>query len=323
MACLGTSTHGNLGRYGIGHGWQYLRGMRRIAVILTCFNRRDTTLACLDRLKTQTAVMEDLGGDNDVAEAELTVFLVDDGSTDGTGEAVRAAHPEVHIIEGTGDLFWNRGMYLSWATAIDQGGFDHYFLLNDDTILFPDALEQLIHAAESPEDGSEGVGLAVGATTDPETGEFNYGGYVRDSKWNPMKLRHRKLSETDRIDTMNCNAVLVPASVVEEIGQMDPAYHHSWGDIDLGYRASKAGFVLSVPSVPVGHCESNPRGTDAHNDAALSLRDRIAYINSIRGLNKADWLHLVRQHGGPAWPLVWASPYINLFITWGRQRIRR
>jgi GT2 family glycosyltransferase len=298
-------------------------GVRRIAVILTCFNRREITLTCLDRLKAQTAVIEDLSGNSDASKTALTVFLVDDGSTDGTGEAVRATHPEVHVIEGTGDLFWNRGMHLAWATAIEHGGFDHYFLLNDDTILFPDALEHLIHAAETPEDGSEPAGLAVGATTHPETGEFTYGGYVRDSKWNPMKLRHRKLSETDRVETMNCNAVLVPDSVVGEIGQMDPAYHHSWGDIDLGYRASKAGFVLSVPSVPIGYCEPNPQGTDAYNNPALSLRERIAYINSIRGLNKADWMYLVRRHGGPAWPLVWASPYINLFLTWGRQKVRR
>ena len=297
--------------------------MRSIAVILTCFNRRDTTLACLDRLQNQTAVVEELGGHKGSAAASLEVFLVDDGSTDGTAEAVRANHPGVHIIEGTGDLFWNRGMHLAWSSAIERGGFDHYFLLNDDTILFPDALEQLLRAAENPEDGSSGVGIAVGATTDPDTGTFTYGGYVRDSKWNPMKLRHRKLSETDRIDTMNCNAVLVPAAVVEKVGQMDPTYHHSWGDIDLGYRASKAGFTLSVPSVPIGHCEPNPKGTDGHHNTELSLRERISFINSIRGLNKSDWLYLVRQHGGPAWPVVWASPYVNLFVTWGRQKLGR
>ncbi|MFW2381818.1 MAG: glycosyltransferase family 2 protein [Acidimicrobiales bacterium] len=297
--------------------------MRRVAVILTCFNRRDTTLACLDRLKTQTAVTEELGARERAATAEVTVFLVDDGSTDGTADAVRDAHPEVHIIEGTGDLFWNRGMHRSWATAIEAGGFDHYFLLNDDTILFPDALEQLIRAAEAPEDGSGRVGLAVGATTDPVTGELTYGGYVSNSKWNPMKLRHRLLSETEPVVTMNCNAVLVPAAVVEQVGQMDPTYHHSWGDIDLGYRASKAGFVLSVPPVPIGHCEPNPQGTDAHNNPDLNLRDRIKFINSIRGLNKADWFYLVRQHGGPVWPLVWASPYVNLGVMWARQKLRR
>ncbi len=263
--------------------------------------------------------MEDSAGQR---SNEIVVFLVDDGSTDGTAAAVHEAYPEVEIIDGTGELFWNRGMHLAWATALERGGFDHYLLLNDDTILFPDALEQLIYAAEHPEDGSSGLGLAVGATTDPHTERFNYGGYVRNSKWNPMKLRHRELSGTERVETMNCNAVLVPAAIVDEIGQMDPVFHHSWGDIDLGYRASKSGYVLSVPSTPVGHCESNPRGTDGHHNPELGLRERIAFINSIRGLNKSDWLHLVRKHGGPAWPLVWVSPYVNLIVTWARHKAR-
>ncbi|NNE97059.1 MAG: glycosyltransferase family 2 protein, partial [Acidimicrobiales bacterium] len=189
--------------------------MRRIAVILTCFNRRDLTLSCLHHLDHQTALMEDSAGQR---SNEIVVFLVDDGSTDGTATAVHEAYPEVEIIDGTGELFWNRGMHLAWATALERGGFDHYLLLNDDTILFPDALEQLIYAAEHPEDGSSGLGLAVGATTDPHTERFNYGGYVRNSKWNPMKLRHRDLSGTERVETMNCNAVLVPAAIVDEIG---------------------------------------------------------------------------------------------------------
>jgi GT2 family glycosyltransferase len=295
--------------------------VRAVAVILTCFNRKAITLDCLDRLPHQSAVSRETGDGNTEPMAELSVFLVDDGSTDGTGDAVRARHPEVQVIDGTGDLFWNRGMHRAWQAAIDHGGFDYYFLLNDDTILLPDALERLITAADHPEDGSAGPGVAVGATTDPTTGLFTYGGYLRDSRWNRLKLRHRPLDQRAPIVTMNCNAVLVPSAVVERIGQMDHVFHHSWGDIDLGYRASKAGIVLSVPPGPIGHCESNPQGTDGYRDPEMPLRERINYINSIRGLNRADWYHLARRHGGVVWPLVWLSPYVNLIVLWARQRM--
>ncbi len=295
--------------------------MLKIAVILTCFNRRETTLACLDRLGNQTAVQAELAGEGREPLASLHIFLVDDGSTDGTGDAIRDRFPEVTIIQGDGNLFWNRGMHRSWSEAIEHGGFDYYFLLNDDTILFPDALETLLQAAENPEDGSDGPGLGVGATTDPETGAFTYGGYVPGSRWNPLKLDHRPLGGTEPVRTMNCNAVLVPQGVVETVGQMDPTFHHSWGDIDLGYRSFKAGFVLSVPDTPVGHCDFNPKGTDGYRDASLTFRERIKFINSIRGLNKTDWKHLARRHGGPAWPLVWLSPYVNLGVMTVRDRV--
>lgn len=294
--------------------------VRSIAAILTCYNRRDTTLACLEKLANQTATTI-VPGEQGEPRAEVTVFLVDDGSTDGTGVAVRAAFPEARIIEGTGDLFWNRGMHRSWQVAIEHGQFDDYLLLNDDTMLFADALELLLEGVDHPEDGSPGPGIAIGATIDPDTGTLSYGGYVRESRWNPMKLHHRPLGDRTKIVTMNCNAVLVPSEVVDRIGQMDPTYHHSWGDIDLGYRASGAGIVLSVPDQPVGYCEENPHGSHAYRDPAMSLVDRFRAINSIRGMNKTDWFHLVRRHGGPVWPLVWASPYVNLVVTWARQRL--
>ncbi len=63
-----------------------------IAVLLTCHNRRAETLRCLEALLAQDA------------GASLRVFLVDDGSTDGTGEAVRVSFPQVNVVQGDGSL---------------------------------------------------------------------------------------------------------------------------------------------------------------------------------------------------------------------------
>ena len=286
--------------------------MRSVATILTCFNRKDTTLACLGGLERQTGV----------EDTKVEIFLVDDGSTDGTGDAVREAFPYVHVIDGTGDLFWNRGMHLAWQAALDKGGYDFYFLLNDDTILEDNALSLLLDAAENPELPTNGPSIAAGATVDPESGELTYGAYFRTSKWNPMKMQHRALDGNERLDTMNCNAVLVPARVVEAVGQFNPTIHHSWGDIDLGFKATKAGFPITVPREPVGTCEWNLKGTQAHNNPELSLKERFSYINSVRGLNKSDWYTLVREHGGPAWPAVLASPYVKMLVLWVRDKVK-
>lgn len=79
-----------------------------IAVLLTCHNRREKTLSCLQSLFGAT-----------MPEGYKTeVFLVDDGSTDGTGEAVEKCFPQVTVIQGDGNLYWNKGMNLAWKNAV-------------------------------------------------------------------------------------------------------------------------------------------------------------------------------------------------------------
>ena len=70
----------------------------RIAAIITCHNRKEKTLVCL---KSLFQIIQN-----------IDVFLTDDGSTDGTSEAVKKIYPQVNIIQGDGNLFWSRGMYI-------------------------------------------------------------------------------------------------------------------------------------------------------------------------------------------------------------------
>ena len=71
--------------------------MCRIATLLTCHNRVAKTIACLSSLQA--------------INFNSDIYLVDDGSEDGTSKIVNKLYPNVNIILGNGDLFWNRGMY--------------------------------------------------------------------------------------------------------------------------------------------------------------------------------------------------------------------
>jgi GT2 family glycosyltransferase len=81
---------------------------KRIAVLITCHNRRDKTLKCFEALYKQESI-EDL---------RLQVYLVDDGCTDGTAEAIIAEFPETRILKGSGSLYWCGGMRLAWEEAL-------------------------------------------------------------------------------------------------------------------------------------------------------------------------------------------------------------
>ena len=71
-----------------------------LAVIMTCYNRRNTTLACLNALYQQ--------------KNHCDIYLTDDGSSDGTTEAVKAEYPEVQILQGNGNLLGGRNASRFW-----------------------------------------------------------------------------------------------------------------------------------------------------------------------------------------------------------------
>ena len=69
-----------------------------IAVLLTCHNRRQHTLACLEGIHRNT-----------VDGVTVDIHLVDDGSSDGTAEAVAEAYPDVEITTRLGRIVLGRG----------------------------------------------------------------------------------------------------------------------------------------------------------------------------------------------------------------------
>ena len=84
--------------------------LNRIAVLLTVYNRKESTIKCLRNLHQCEMPIDN----------ELEVFITNDGCTDGTPEAIREEFPEVHIVEGDGTLYWNRGMIAAWKEAVAE-----------------------------------------------------------------------------------------------------------------------------------------------------------------------------------------------------------
>ena len=209
-----------------------------IAVILTCYNRKDKTLTCLHSLETSTQK----------ASASFEIFLVDDGSTDGTSVAVKKEFPAIHIIPGNGNLFWNRGMHLAWEIAAKQKDFDFYLWLNDDVKLFPDALETLLNAAKQHTDS-----IITGTMQSKRSGKITYGGFNEDDKLIvPGGM-------TTKCKKFHGNLVLVPNSAYLKLGNLDPFYIHAIGDFDYSLRAYKHGIMSYVASAVTGYCEEHER----------------------------------------------------------------
>lgn len=280
-------------------------GTARIAAILTCHNRREQTLECLRSLQVQQAGPR--GG------FQLSVYLVDDGSTDGTADAVRARFPGTRVIAGDGSLFWAGGMRRGMEKAMPEG-YDFYLWVNDDTRLEPHAVRVLLETSHRVTAGRHDA-IVAGCIRDPATGGVSYGGVVRTSRFKPLHFHHLPAAdEPRRCDTMNANCVLVPGAVVKVLGNLDRAFPHSIADFDYGLRARRRGIaVWSAPGF-VGTCALNT-GTGAWRNPALPFRARWKLLTSEKGLPPRAWRIFTRRHAALLWPAYFAAPYANLALS--------
>lgn len=278
----------------------------RIAILMTCHNRRETTLRCLRSLVGQTFFRGD------------GLFLVDDGSSDGTGQAVREMVPDAHVLAGDGTLYWNGGMRRAWQEAKSgKRPFDHYLWLNDDVVLAQGALEALVRDADAAA-GLDGAVIVAAATREPGGETITYGGHRRLNARRPLRLtlvapEGRPLP----IDTISGNIVLVSAAAERRLGNLSPVFTHIYGDLDYGLRAQAAGIPIVLASDVAGECAANAV-TGSSLDPRMSRLARLrARWREERKIHAADWRRFVRLHGGGR-VAAWAysiAPYIRLLFN--------
>lgn len=229
---------------------------------------------------------------------DYKLVLLDDSSSDGTSEAVREQFPDTILLSGSGDLYWGGGMNASMKVAIHHQP-DFIVMLNDDCMLHSDAIQTLLSTHEGLQSQSIGRdAIVIGAMLEPSLNEVSYSGFVRLSKWRPVKLR--RLDPTGvpvPVDAMNGNLCLIPKSVYQAIGPVDGRLIHQLGDIDYAYRAWRAGFTVWLAAKPLGICASNI-GPKRFERPGLTLVQRWRAINHPLGLPVRSWIHFMWRHGG-------------------------
>jgi GT2 family glycosyltransferase len=240
----------------------------RVAVVVLSWNGRDDTLASLASLAA-------------VEEPELAIIVVDNGSSDGSAEAVELAYPGVEVVRSETNLGFAGGCNLGMLRALERGA-EHVLLLNNDVEVDPGfALALVEEAGRRPQAGAlcskvlfldpaDRIWFA-GADYDPRRG---YNGRQR-GYGQPDDGRFDAVVESDRA----CGAaMLVPRAALERIGLFDPELFAYSEDTDWSLRARAAGLRLYVvPASRVWHKVSAASGGEsAPATLYYGLRNAIA-----------------------------------------------
>lgn len=218
----------------------------------------------------------------------LDIIVVDSGSQDDLHVNFRnISDRSVRYLRIEDNLGYAASMNLAAKHALDQKP-DYVFLINNDTVLSPDTIGDLVgFVSQHPNIATANpkvYTLSKGAqkkTREIETlgGRFiggNFGGWQED---------HGQYNFPFEIDFASGIAMLVRAEIIRKIGLFDPKFFIWYEDLDFGIRVKKAGFKAYYVPSPVWH------------EGAQSVRHRyspkLAYYstrNLIYTIRKYDWI---------------------------------
>ncbi len=272
--------------------------MKHIAIVMTVFNRRAQTIQCLENIKAQTI--------HNNGNYKVDIFLTNDGCTDGTPEVVRDQFPYVNIIEGDGNLFWNRGMYAAWQEAA-KGNYDYYLWLNDDTYLRRNSIERLVSCSEDKQDETVIIGSCCSSSNEEE---ITYGGHTQNGKL------IKDVSSEKECVVFHGNIVLIPRFIFEQIGFNDRRYRHAMGDFDYSLMVHKKGLKAYVAKGVFGVCDlhtSKPKWCDSN--VRLTERWKAFHKPGGNGSNPFEFFYYKKKNYGliPAC-ITFISNYIHVLF---------
>jgi GT2 family glycosyltransferase len=214
----------------------------KIAVLIPVFNKLEYTRKCLSSLQ---AALEQ---GNLAATYEIVV--IDDGSTDGTGDYIRSGFPAVHVVTGDGNLWWSGAINAGASYAANHLDADYLLLWNNDVEplgaylqRLPGLLQQLdgntIVGSKIYADEQRKTVWSVGGSFNRWIGKVSMIGYLK-----PEQEKYQRVIEPHWLTGMG---TILPIAVFKKIGRWDEQNFPQYlGDVDYTYRAYLSGFRLIV-----------------------------------------------------------------------------
>ena len=263
----------------------------RVAVVFACYNRRDTAVECVRRLKAQTRQPD-------------RVIVANNASTDGSAEALHALGWETLEVLEVGDNLGNAGGVQAAMEHAFAQGMDAVWILDDDSWPRANALEEMLRPPWRDD------AVIHPLQEDPGTGRFTWPlQVVADDGSVSIAHARGELQEQPLVRSRGVwTGAMVPKRVRDAAGPVKGELFIRGEDEEYPWRIERAGFpTFAVTAAVMDH----PGPADLVEWRFLRYR-----LFLERGL--ADWkLHykvrnmvwLKRQQAGPAGALAMALAY--------------
>lgn len=219
-----------------------------VSVIIVNYNVKHFAEQCLHSVKTATG------------ELSIEVFLVDNGSTDGSVEYLKNRFPSVEIIVNDENLGFGRANNLALSRAKGR----YLLILNPDTILGEDTIKQLVNyldanpraGAVGPKiltrEGSFDISSKRGLPT-PWVAFCRLSGLAKlfpgSRTFGRYDLLYLDPDQPAEVDSLVGSCMMVRDEAYRQVGGFDEDYFMYGEDIDWCYRIKQAGWQVHYAPV--------------------------------------------------------------------------
>ena len=221
----------------------------KVSIIVLNWNGLDDTIECLESLR-------------DVTYPNYKFIVVDNGSAGDDVRILRERFGEcAHTIANDRNYGFAEGNNIGMRYALDSFDPAYLLLLNNDTVIAPDSLDELVKVAESDStigivgpkiyyydfEGRKDVIWAAGGKV------YKWRRWIyKGIGWKDEDLP--KYQNITDVDWVSGAAMMIKTAVIGQLSLLDPHYFFGDEDVDYGIRARKRGFrVVYVPAARVWH----------------------------------------------------------------------
>lgn len=259
--------------------------MSDLSIVIVTWNAREVLVDALESIDREIRSRTDAG------RIETETLVVDNGSVDGSVEAVRERFPWAEVIA----LPENIGFAAGNNVGLRRAKGRHAVLLNSDTVVLPDALEHCVrYLDEHPEVGVVGPQL-LNPDLSKQNCIHNYPSFVTEivpkgllETLFPRRFPSKRYDHAAPIpvDAVLGACLFVRREVLDDVGLMPEDYFFFLEETDWCFRIAGAGWsIVHLPDAHVIHIFG------ASTKKKVPAETRIEYHRSL--------YHFFRKNRGP------------------------
>lgn len=212
----------------------------KLLVVIVTYNAMQWAERCFDSMRKSTIKPD--------------VFVVDNGSTDGTQEYIQQNYPEVKFIQSKENLGFGKANNMGMQYALDNE-YDYVYLLNQDAWVMPVTFEKLIEISQKhPE---YGILSPFQMNADMKHIDVNFIKYVCSWKSNAdifNDLYNQSFDDIYSVSFVMAAHWFITSDCLKKVGGFSPSFPHYGEDDNYLERAKFYDFKIGiVPSLRVVH----------------------------------------------------------------------